>query len=138
MNRAVVTRATYGLMDWLGRQVEAPRVVIGCDARHGSSDFYTTAAEVISAAGGTALLLPPCLPTPVTAFAVRALHADAGIMITASHNPRTDNGYKVYLGGRVATGSLMECKSCRLPMPKSWRALLRLPLLTRSHVTRRG
>lgn len=104
MNRAVVTRATYGLMDWLGRQVEAPRVVIGCDARHGSSDFYTTAAEVISAAGGTALLLPPCLPTPVTAFAVRALHADAGIMITASHNPRTDNGYKVYLGGRVATG----------------------------------
>lgn len=104
MNRAVVTRATYGLMDWLGRQVEGPRVVIGCDARHGSSDFYTTAAEVISAAGGTALLLPPCLPTPVTAFAVRALHADAGIMITASHNPRTDNGYKVYLGGRVATG----------------------------------
>ena len=104
MNRAVVTRATYGLMDWLGRQVERPRVVIGCDARHGSSDFYTTAAEVISAAGGTALLLPPCLPTPVTAFAVRALHADAGIMITASHNPRTDNGYKVYLGGRVATG----------------------------------
>ena len=105
MNRAVVTRATYGLMDWLGRQVEGPRVVIGCDARHGSSDFYTTAAEVISAAGGTALLLPPCLPTPVTAFAVRALHADAGIMITASHNPRTDNGYKVYLGGRVATGA---------------------------------
>ena len=105
MNRAVVTRATYGLMDWLGRQVEAPRVVIGCDARHGSSDFYTTAAEVISAAGGTALLLPPCLPTPITAFAVRALHADAGIMITASHNPRTDNGYKVYLGGRVATGA---------------------------------
>ena len=104
MNRAVVTRATYGLMDWLGRQVEGPRVVIGCDARYGSSDFYTTAAEVISAAGGTALLLPPCLPTPVTAFAVRALHADAGIMITASHNPRTDNGYKVYLGGRVATG----------------------------------
>ena len=104
MNRAVVTRATYGLMDWLRRQVERPRVVIGCDARHGSSDFYTTAAEVISAAGGTALLLPPCLPTPVTAFAVRALHADAGIMITASHNPRTDNGYKVYLGGRVATG----------------------------------
>ena len=105
MNRAVVTRATYGLMDWLRRQVERPRVVIGCDARHGSSDFYTTAAEVISAAGGTALLLPPCLPTPVTAFAVRALHADAGIMITASHNPRTDNGYKVYLGGRVATGA---------------------------------
>lgn len=104
MNRAVVTRATRGLMDWLGRQVDGPRVVVGCDARHGSSDFYTTAAEVISAAGGTALLLPPCLPTPVTAFAVRALHADAGIMITASHNPRTDNGYKVYLGGRVATG----------------------------------
>lgn len=105
MNRAVVTRATRGLMDWLGRQVDGPRVVVGCDARHGSRDFYTTVAEVISAAGGTALLLPPCLPTPVTAFAVRALGADAGAMITASHNPPADNGYKVYLGGRVATGA---------------------------------
>ena len=139
MNRAVVTRATRGLMDWLGRQVDGPRVVVGCDARHGSRDFYTTVAEVISAAGGTALLLPPCLPTPVTAFAVRALGADAGAMITASHNPPADNGYKVYLGGRVATGAasgvqivppadaeIMACITAAPPADQIPRASLRV------------
>lgn len=104
MNRAVVIRTTAGLMAWLSEQVDKPRVVVGCDARHGSADFARAAAQVISAAGGEALELPQQLPTPLTAFAVKHFGADAGIMVTASHNPAKDNGYKVYLGGRVALG----------------------------------
>ena len=97
MNRAVVIRTTYGLITWLNQQVDAPVVVIGCDARHGSAQFQRDAAQVISAAGGKALVLPAQNPTPLTAFTVRSLGADAGIMVTASHNPPADNGYKVYL-----------------------------------------
>ncbi|GAB77431.1 phosphomannomutase [Austwickia chelonae] len=104
MNRSVVIRATYGLVKYLQETLgEAPRIVIGCDARHGSADFSRDAAEVVAAAGGIPLVLPAQLPTPVTAFAVRSLNADAGVMVTASHNPPADNGYKVYLGGRAAT-----------------------------------
>lgn len=104
MNRAVVIRTTFGLVSWLKTQVERPVVIIGCDARHGSAEFQRDAAEVISAAGGRALVLPAKNPTPLTAFTVKALGADCGIMVTASHNPPADNGYKVYLGGRIATG----------------------------------
>ncbi|AKE41087.1 phosphomannomutase [Corynebacterium kutscheri] len=105
MNRAVVIRTTAGVMNWLNKQCENPVVVIGCDARHGSEQFHKDAAAVVSAAGGKALILPQQNPTPLTAFSVKKLGADAGIMITASHNPPADNGYKVYLGGRVATGA---------------------------------
>ena len=103
MNRAVVIRTTYGLISWLKQHVDTPVVAIGCDARHGSAQFQRDAAQVISAAGGKALVLPAQNPTPLTAFTVRSLKADAGIMVTASHNPPADNGYKVYLGGRIAT-----------------------------------
>ncbi|WP_116113582.1 phospho-sugar mutase [Austwickia chelonae] len=104
MNRSVVIRATYGLVKYLQETLgESPRIVVGCDARHGSADFSRDVAEVIAATGGLALVLPAQLPTPVTAFAVRSLNADAGVMVTASHNPPADNGYKVYLGGRAAT-----------------------------------
>lgn len=105
MNQAVVMRATAGLVAWLAEQVERPRVVIGCDARHGSAQFAEAAAQVVAGAGGHAMVLPLGRPTPLTSFSVRALDADAGIMVTASHNPKWDNGYKVYLGGRVATGN---------------------------------
>ena len=100
VNRETVTSATWGLAQVLnGRGLGGSTVVVGRDARHGSDDFALATAEVLAAEGFSVLLMPDPAPTPVVAFAVRRLGAAAGVQITASHNPATDNGYKVFLDG---------------------------------------
>jgi phosphomannomutase len=95
MNQALVRRAAAGLARYLG---SGRRVVIGFDHRDKSEAFAHDSAAVMAAAGLHVALLPRPLPTPVLAFAIKHLSSDAGVMVTASHNPARDNGYKVYLG----------------------------------------
>ncbi|TAM71954.1 MAG: phospho-sugar mutase [Microbacteriaceae bacterium] len=101
MNRVLVAQAAAGLAAYLLENAggERPSVVIGYDGRKNSAVFARDTAELMAGAGVRAILLPRLLPTPVLAFAVRHLQASAGVMVTASHNPPNDNGYKVYLGG---------------------------------------
>ncbi|GAB3600700.1 phospho-sugar mutase [Microbacterium tumbae] len=101
MNRVLVAQAAAGFAAYLLERARGgtPTVVIGYDGRRNSRRFAQDSAELFAGAGLRAVLLPRLLPTPVLAFAVRHLGADAGVMVTASHNPPNDNGYKVYLGG---------------------------------------
>jgi phosphomannomutase len=99
MNRLVVRKTTAGVSQWLldkGPESAERGIVVGRDARNGSAEFARDVAEVALGAGVRVRVLPRPLPTPITAFAVKHLGAAAGVMITASHNPAADNGYKVY------------------------------------------
>ena len=97
MNRIVVARAAAGLAAYLVAH-GGSSVVVGYDARRNSDVFARDTARIMAGAGITAMVLPEALPTPVLAFAIRELGCSAGVMVTASHNPPDDNGYKVYLG----------------------------------------
>jgi phosphomannomutase len=121
MNRAVVRGTTAALAGWLrgrgrgiaGAGAAEAGVVIGCDARHRSDEFADEAAQVLAGSGIRVHLLPRQQPTPLLAFAVRHLHAAAGIMITASHNPPAYNGYKLYLrdGAQIVPPADIEIES---------------------------
>lgn len=108
MNRVLVTQAARGFANFLRERDSSPSVVIGYDGRKNSHRFALDTAEIMEGAGVRAILLPRMLPTPVLAFAVRHLGVGAGVMVTASHNPPRDNGYKVYLGGADAGSQIVS------------------------------
>ena len=110
MNRVLVSQAAAGFAAYLRERAggATPTVVVGYDGRRNSRRFALDSAELFAGAGLRAILLPRLLPTPVLAFAVRHLGADAGVMVTASHNPPNDNGYKVYLGGADAGSQIVS------------------------------
>ncbi|MFW0179224.1 phospho-sugar mutase [Rothia sp. P7208] len=106
MNRVVVRRAAAGLAAYVTRrsaqeQWSGITAVVGYDARYNSDIFAEETAAIFTAAGIRTLLMPSALPTPVLAWACRKFNAEVGVMVTASHNPPEDNGYKVYLGGQA-------------------------------------
>jgi phosphomannomutase len=101
MNRLVVGRVAAGLARYIADRdptAAADGIVIGYDGRAKSDVFATDAARILSRAGISVSMLPRALPTPVLAFSVRHLRAAYGLMVTASHNPRQDNGIKLYVG----------------------------------------
>lgn len=99
MNRAVVIRTTYGLARYIHEHEEGPqpgRVVLGFDARPDSRQFAEDTAGVLAASGIPVIYFPNVTPTPLVAYAAKHLGAIAAVVVTASHNPPADNGYKVY------------------------------------------
>ena len=99
MNAAVVAMATQGLADYLSAHHDGPMAVaIAHDSRHRSDEFTRVTAEVLAGNGIDAHVFPALRPTPELSFAIRRLGCQAGIVVTASHNPKEYNGYKVYWG----------------------------------------
>ncbi|QLB13034.1 phosphomannomutase [Bisgaardia hudsonensis] len=108
MNRVLVSQAAAGLAKYLKDYDKEPSIVIGYDGRKNSDIFARDTAEIMAGAGIKAYLLPRKLPTPVLAYAVNHFDTTAGVMVTASHNPPEDNGYKVYLGKENGGGQIVS------------------------------
>ena len=108
MNRVLVAQAAAGLAEYLKKNFDRPSAVIGFDGRVNSDVFARDSAEVMAAAGIETFLFDQSVPTPVLAFAVKQQDFSAGVMVTASHNPPRDNGYKVYLGGANGGGQIVS------------------------------
>ena len=115
MNRVLVRIVASALAERVLQEREAqPHVVVGYDARHGSADFATDTARVLAARGVPVTMLAEPMPTPVLAFAVKHLEASAGVMVTASHNPRHDNGYKVFWRGGAQLAAPIDAQVSEL------------------------
>jgi len=110
INRAVVARAAAGLAAWLVEHERAPTVVVGYDARDQSDTFAEECVAVLAGAGVRPLVLPGPIPTPVLTFAIGHLGASAGVMVTASHNPASDNGLKIYLGDTTLVAAPVDAE----------------------------
>ncbi|QHB16954.1 phospho-sugar mutase [Mannheimia pernigra] len=108
MNRVLVAQAAGGLAAFIKAYDKVPSIVIGYDGRKNSNVFARDTAEIMAAAGIKTYLLPRKLPTPVLAFAIQYFDTTAGVMVTASHNPPEDNGYKVYLGKANGGGQIVS------------------------------
>lgn len=108
MNRVLVSQAAGGLAEYLKDYDKEPSIVIGYDGRKNSDVFARDTAEIMAGAGVKAYLLPRKLPTPVLAYAIQYFDTTAGVMVTASHNPPEDNGYKVYLGKANGGGQIVS------------------------------
>ena len=147
MNRLVVTQAAIAIADGLKEHGHADgQVLVGHDARHKSEEFARDTAEILAGAGFTVLLTGTPVPTPLVSFGIRRYGCVAGIVVTASHNPAADNGYKVYLGdgsqiipptdtqiaARIAAHPVDSL--ARLPRSTSYRVMC--DQITRDYVTR--
>ena len=121
MNYGNVARATKGLVNYLKKNFagQAPSVVFSHDTRHFSREFVELSAQIVAGMGGTAYLFAEDRSTPELSFAVRHLGAQAGVEVTASHNPSHDNGYKVYFsdGAQIvephASGIIREVEAAQ-------------------------
>jgi phosphomannomutase len=120
MNRATVAQAAWGVASWLV-SIGGKSLVVGNDARTGSNDFAIDSCKIASTFGLSVTRLNSPVPTPVLAFGLKELNADAAIMVTASHNPAKDNGYKVYdkTGSQIISPTDVEIAALISKAPKA-------------------